>query len=407
MNIDDIIIQGFGYMAWVISRPDPVMAIYDRNILNSFAQQLEKSSALTEKQAIVAERVLTKYCQEISTYLGVDISKALANPRYRLGKRTVNQEKSVKIVETENNEQRIALTFPFSEKLVELIKEYRKSYQTQRVFYLGYVQNSTIDWNQDLRAWCFDLREEHISWIWKNFQNLGFTFDEKFLALNKEIENIESSIENFVPMVIFENNSFKFINTHKNIPQPTSTDLLEVLFEAKKYGISTWDESIDLAIRDKSISSFTKKVIQENLGQELPKNGEKLTKNDLKDVINYMNPILVTIPGGSELESLKYFHKFLNDSGIPNDKISVLFRLDSSSGAICNEYVKENKLNNSISENIKIFCISGKVPKPLYSAGIEFEAVINLGKNSAHYTQRNLIKNHHCVINYLIDNATL
>jgi hypothetical protein len=93
----------------------------------------------------------------------------------------------------------------------------------------------------------------------------------------------------------------------------------------------------------------------------------------------------------------------MKELGITDEDMSVLFRLDSSSGAICNEYVKENKLNNPISEKIKIFFISGKVPKPLICSGIEFDAIINLGSNSAHYTQKNLVRNHHCVINYTIE----
>jgi hypothetical protein len=93
----------------------------------------------------------------------------------------------------------------------------------------------------------------------------------------------------------------------------------------------------------------------------------------------------------------------MKELGIADENMCVLFRLDSSSGAICNEYVKTNRLNNPISEKIKVFFISGKVPKPLICSGIEFDAIINLGSNSAHYTQKNLVKNHHCVINYTIE----
>jgi hypothetical protein len=90
----------------------------------------------------------------------------------------------------------------------------------------------------------------------------------------------------------------------------------------------------------------------------------------------------------------------LNDLGYTNDQLAVLFRLDSSAGYLCNEYVKNHNLNNLINEKIKIFFISGKVPKPLVSSLPSIDAIINLGSNSAHYTQRNLLKQHHCVIDY-------
>ena len=116
---------------------------------------------------------------------------------------------------------------------------------------------------------------------------------------------------------------------------------------------------------------------------------------------------MITIPGGSELESLKFSYNFLMSHGYTSDQISVLFRLDGSAGKMCNEFVKEKKINNPISDKIKVFFISGKVPKPLMAEKVVFDVIINLGSNSAHYTQKNLIQTHNCVINYTIDRKNL
>ena len=403
MYIEDIIDHVVGISSWMNRNPSPLFSLYDNKLLNSFSDQITRGSGLTEKQALTVERILRNYSGQISAYLGKDIEPYINTPKYKLGKRVISQEKSVKIKEIENHGKVMSVMFPFDDRLVALIKDYRKEYLSKKAPSAIFTNYSTIDWDPENRTWNFYLYEEHIDWIYQIFKPLGFVFDQEIEEIYKEIEIVKNSMDKFVPMVVYEENSFKFINTHKNIPQPVSTDVLEVLFQAKKYGISTWDNLIESALTDKSINHFTRKLLRENYGTDLPKNGEKLEKADLADLINYTKTLLVTIPGGSELDTLKYFHNFMKELEIPNDCMSVLFRLDSSSGSICNEYVKNNNLNNPITDKIKIFFVSGKVPKPLICSGVEFDAIINLGSNSAHYTQKNLVKNHHCVINYTID----
>jgi len=81
-----------------------------------------------------------------------------------------------------------------------------------------------------------------------------------------------------------------------------------------------------------------------------------------------------------------------------------MFRLDSSSGKICNDYIKQNKLNTPINDEIKFVFVSGKIPKPLIDSGKTFDAVIHFGTNSAHYTLKNFVRNHHNVISMNLPN---
>ena len=76
-----------------------------------------------------------------------------------------------------------------------------------------------------------------------------------------------------------------------------------------------------------------------------------------------------------------------------------LFRLDSSFGTMCNDYIKFNSLNNPISEKTKFVFISGKLPKPLIESNKDFDILIHYGLNSAHHGLRYFIKSHHNVIN--------
>lgn len=398
MYIEDIIDKLVGFSAWAIKNPPVSFTPYDSKLLFSFCEQLNRGNGLTEKQALTVERILGNYAGQISTYLTTDIRPFLETPQYKLGKRVINPSKSVKLVEREDHSWYIQVMFPYDEVLVDHIKAYRKAYVSSRMNYSPWNFDTSISWNPSERSWNFSLYEEHVDWVYNNLKNSNFEFDEKFVNFARDIKQIKENMDQYVPMVTFEGDHFNFVNVHKNIPQPTSTDVLQVLFDAKKYGISTWDDAIETALNDKSINHFTRKVLRENTGTPLPKNGESITGTDLVDTIHYMDKVLITIPGGSELHTLTEVHTYLLNSGYTSDQMSVLFRLDSSSGTMCNEYVRSHNLNNPISDDIKIFFISGKVPKPLISSGVAFDVILNLGSNSAHYTQKNLVKNHHCVI---------
>lgn len=400
MYIEDILDNLVGFGSWSHKGSVDFIAPRDLKLLSSFNDQTTRSLGFTEKQSTLCVAMLSRYTTQISFYLNRDISLFLENPQFRIPRRIINQEKNVKIeVSNEIDKSKIKINFPYDEELVSIIKEYRADYIKQRATAWALYNSGYIDWNTETRTWDFNLCEEHIDWLHVNLQNRGFTFDNNFINFVAEIENVKNNIENHVPMVIFNNSQFEYKNTHKNIPQPTSTHLLEVLFDAKKYGIKTWDENIDQALSDISINDFTRQFLKTEK-PEIGLDTKIFQLVDLEDVITHSKNVVVVIPGGSELESLKQTFNFFTAIGIQRDEMTVLFRLDSSAGKICNDFVKENQLNNPITEKIKIIFISIKVPKPLISSGKSIDAIINLGQNSAHYSVRNLLKNHHCVINY-------
>jgi hypothetical protein len=400
MYIEDIIDKLVGMGSWVYTARATFMQDRDFNFLTSISNQTERQTGLTEKQANLSLTILKKYSNDISKYLSKDIEYALENPQFKLPRRVINQQKRVDIVKDQNHrDKKIRISFPYDEGVIEMIKNYKNIYVKTK-YPDRYINLSNfVDWNQDTRTWDFALLEENIAWCHENLETRGFLFDEEFSTYIENIKNIKNNIADYVPMVVFKNNQFEYHNIHKSMPQPTSTNLLEVLFEAKKHGISTWDENIDLALSDISINDFTRVFFKNEKSQITAKNNI-YEIFDLEDVINLSNKIAVVIPGGSELESLKIFHKFLLGMGISNEEMTVLFRLDTNAGKMCNEYVKENGLNNQFDEKIKIIFVSIKLPKPIISSDAEFDVIINLGNNSAHYTVKNLIKNHHCVINY-------
>jgi len=400
MYIEDIVDKIIGIGSWLY-QGTITFSSYDSKFLYSIDSQLCLGRGLTEKQNILLLKILTKYQSDISKFLSVDVNPFLTTPRYKYPIRTLSQQRTIKIVDdAEGKNKTIQVSFPYDESLVNQIKEYRKNQTSNSRLRLGWSTNAGIVWNTTTTTWDFLLQEDHLSWLHKTFEPAGFQFEDTLKKYIEEIKSIEENVENYVPMIIFEENKFKYINTHKNIPQPTSTDLLEVLFESKKNGISIWDTSIDIALDDISINDCTRQYLKIQNSQEITFDNKIFNLTDLEEIIHNIGRCVFVIPGGTEHDTLTRAHKFLQNSRISEEEITVMFRLDSSAGAMCNHYIKENKLNTPLTDKTKFIFVSSRVPKPLISAKLPIDCIINFGSNNAHYTLKNLLKFHHCIINY-------
>jgi hypothetical protein len=112
-----------------------------------------------------------------------------------------------------------------------------------------------------------------------------------------------------------------------------------------------------------------------------------------------MSPVLIIIPGGSEMEKLKELVTFLNSVGIKNQEMSVLFRTAGENSAKFSSYVRENLLNLPISGNTKVFFISHKMRKSIVAANVYFNCVINFNAVNVHTTLQRYLMWQHNVIN--------
>ena len=402
MHIEDIITKLVGWGFWS-HNCDQFIRGQDFNLLASLGQQISQQSGLTEKQCFLSVNTLKRYERKISVLFNKDISGFLDKPSFRFPIRKLNPEKSIKISKI-NNQKIIEVRFPYDEAKINVIKAYKKEIYEKRFYNFG-MGETTIEWNHENKTWNFLLIEEHVSWLVKTFPN--FDIDEEILAFSKEIDLIFEKIENYVPMLVYNDGVFSFKNTHKNIPQPTSSNLLEVLFMAKKYGINIWDEAIDIAINSNEINAVTAKILKNNSGDPVVLSGGQSKFENLDEIISYSQKVLFVIPGGTEMQHLQAVHRYLKSQKIDEKFMTVMFRLDSSSGKICNDYIHRNNLNTPLSDDIKFFFVSGKIPKPLIGLEVNFDTVVQFGSNSAHFTLRNFVQNHHNVINMTIPKETI
>jgi hypothetical protein len=216
-----------------------------------------------------------------------------------------------------------------------------------------------------------------------------------------QIKEIENNIEQYIPMVAFNDKKLEFLNISPKIPQPTNTNIIENLFYARKLGIFTWDESIEETEEWMSADSAVKRFLQTDPKAEFSINLEKTTIYAIKDIIRHLLPVLIVIPGGTELEKVEQSVEFLKTIGISNEEMSVLFRLPSETGGKFNNFIREHNLNSPINETTKAVFISSKVPKTIIEKKVKFNSVVSFNFYNIHYSIKNLLKWNHNVIHMM------
>jgi hypothetical protein len=362
--------------------------------VNTLADQIANEIAFTEKQSQYAVKLLTRYKTQLNTLVGHDISEYLLTPHYRLGIRNINSMKTIKIFENDNH---ITVQFPYDLSLVNKIKQYKSTVASSPISY------NEIVWDDD--SWKFSLKEENIKYIAEHLLPDGFTACNTFINYLAQINEIEKNTLAYIPYVAFENNKFIYKNVSKSVTQPSSTNLLQVLFDSARAGICVRDDAVM-----KMISALEDPItlsIVDSIGS-MASVPNTMAIECLGPTITYSSRVMIVIPGGNELVSIKTFMEFFANHGISNSKIAVMFRLGNTTeaGKEFNEYVKVNSLNNKMSSDIAVVFVMGKLPTPLLTEEYEFDVVINLGTTTPHYILRSYITLHPCVINYNIVNKS-
>jgi hypothetical protein len=379
MNIEDLTIS------LVLSSIS--MNPWDQKLINSLYDQISRGSGFTEKQSTLVLKTLVRYSASLSAFLQKDISPFLSKPSYRLPIRQINTKKKLSIVEHEQYKKVISAIFPYSEEQVALIRKNKDQ--------LGYAV-----WDKEEKCWFFSLTEYNVQFLMELAEKENFEIDEEFQNYANQIKDILKNIEPHIPMLVIEEKTPKIVNCSKNMPPLETTDLLRSVFEARQRGILTWDETISKFLDSDEVDPITREFLKSEFRDSMHIDSEIHKISVLGTIVKNMGPILVVIPGGSELENLMIAYKFLSEIGISNNEISVMFRLPSDTHENFNNFVKNNNLNSPLTEQTKIVFVSSKLPKPVLKSKIKFHSILNMGFNNVHYTMRDFVGNHENLIFY-------
>lgn len=366
--------------------PTTLLGLNDYKILESIASRLYyNQDQLTEKQATLIIRLLEKNRDVIRPHVPT-IDDHISNPQWQRPFRVIPAHKKITI--SNNGESRIKLEFPYD---LEIVDSFRKRNQEVHPIHHG-------AWSSEGKVWQFSLTESNISWLGNFLIPRGFKADEDFLKLFADANSVISNVETYLPMLAEAPNGFEIKNAHPKVPQPTTSNLAEALFLARDYGITSWDDRINNRI-NKELSSVVRRVLSSGL--ERPWfNSNEVCIEKFADLIKFGGPVLIIIPGGSELDSTIKWTEFVMSLGITQEEMSVMFRLPNEQ-ATFNSYVKQMNLNNPVDENTKVVFVSTKITKPLVKSGVKFKTVINLGYyNYLHFTMSAAVDNAQNLVYY-------
>ena len=379
MNIEDLIVS--------LSFSHVPMSSWDQTLVYSFYEQISRGSGFTEKQGTLAVRILKKHGPELSVFLKTDIVPFLQNPVFRLSIRKISSAKKLSIMDDPVFHKVIHAVFPYNEDYISLIRKNRDE--------LGHAV-----WDKDQKCWVFSLTENNLQFLLEFSTKEQFELDAEIEKLFQQIGKIHSNIEQYIPMLVVHDKSPKLVNCHENVPQLETTDLLGAIFAARKYGITTWDETISNFLDSDEVDPITRSFLKTDPGESLHVDSEIHRISCLENIVKYMGPSLCVIPGGSELEILENAYNFLSNIGITNKEMSVMFRLPSGPTEIFNKFVKNNELNSPITTETKIVFVSSKLPKPVLKSKVKFHSVINLGFSNVHYSMKDFVGKHENLVFY-------
>lgn len=368
------------------------ISTFDSSFMASMVGHISQGQSLTEKQAGLALKILKRNQKKLTGSVIADVGFAIDNPVFRFPFRKITSINKISIIPYVLWTKAIKVEFPYNPSYIDSIRAGRKD-------------NPFIaTWDKEEKAWMFDLSESSIKFIIQLFDNVEVEMDDEFKNYAEQIKNIVDNIECYAPMLVIENKMPVYKNVSKEVPSLQSQDILGSLFEARKCGITTYDANIENFLQVNNLDTITKTFLTSE--DTLFVDSKQHSFSELKNIINYLTPCLFVIPASKELESVSLVYEFLIGQGYESSDISVMFRLPSVSPSNFNNFVKEKKLNNPISENTKFVFICTKVPKPIFKSKIHFELVINLGYLNVHYTLREYMKSYQDVIYYCDKNPS-
>lgn len=364
------------------------MNMFDSNVLTSIQNQINSKINLTEKQANLCLSILNRYEKKISEQLGQDVSVFLKNPQFKYPFRVTNSEKTISVCDHPSMKRAIMVKFPYDEKIISKFRE----------------QRSTINyglWSDHEKCWFFSLDERSINFLSPLIEEFGFKPDHEFQDYLDQTNEIKKNIEKYIPMVVKTPDGIKFVNISEHTPQNSSNDLLESLFLARKIGIYTWDEHIDQELKEKITDEEAKKFLTSDPSEKYELFLDEKSLFSVSNIVKNLFPCLVVLPDNNELSRISSIIEFFKTLDITEKEMTVLFRLPTATGADFNNFVKEQHLNNPVSQDTKVVFINSNIPKVILNPRINFNCVLNYKFYSAHFKLREYLRNQPNIIGIL------
>jgi hypothetical protein len=194
------------------------LARYDIAIVNSMASTTVFGTALTDKQAELAVKLILKYRRQFAK-LGIDVSPA-ENPVFRMAPRKMDRTKAVWL-----DGDGIVVKFPYDNDLIKELQSFRETSQGKAWY------------DRDKKLWNLAITEYNVNWIipWAN--SYGFEVDHHVQELFAQI--LECERQPFEIKLVQDNKGYKITNA--------TDSLIEYIESRGGFGADNLVRLVDLA----------------------------------------------------------------------------------------------------------------------------------------------------------------
>jgi len=144
------------------------LARYDVNICESLAEQVQRQQGFTDRQAVLAHKIVVKYRKQWAQN-DIDITNHLQNAQFRLPIRHIDRSKSVQV-----QQNKIIIKFAYDEKIINDLRQ-------------GHEIPGQCVFDKTAKHWICDAVEPRIMWIHDLAEKHGFDCDPQLATMVEEI----------------------------------------------------------------------------------------------------------------------------------------------------------------------------------------------------------------------------
>jgi len=181
---------------WVAYAPIISLARYDNGFLDNVTDQTTNGGALTDRQAELAVKLITKYRRQLAAQ-NIEVADMTA-PQFRRPLRTVDRSKSAGI-----EDGRIYLKFPYETKTIDVIRSMSKESQGYMLF------------DRDTKIWKIALTEYNVNWVYCYAKENGFAIDENLSLLMQKIMECEQ--QDYKILLHYDQQGLQIKNAHPRL----------------------------------------------------------------------------------------------------------------------------------------------------------------------------------------------
>jgi len=330
----------------------------DLTILESFKNALDREGALTQHQARLLLKILTKY--QTSTAFGFNISEVIVEPKWRSNFRILDLTRSVRVEKDEEGTLWIIMKFPYS-----LIKEFEAKLVNEN--------------NKQDMKWCPETKTRRLKFYEFNtividefVREHGFIIEDTFVTALHQVEEIWQQQENIAPYSTVKNGKVVLVNAVTDSDMYFQThctgQIEQDLFLAKSMGF--------IARLDGSSATIVEKIAKSATSHFWLKSNKEF----LQLYKSIGGPAAIILDRNTE-NLIAWLDKFINDAKeleINTNEFKVCHRESKDSRIPLNNWIKENGLGGSV-KNGKLFIFKQKPAKWLFSDSTDVKII---GTNS-------------------------